>query len=38
MSNAEYKERIIKMLDGISNSRVLKQIYEITRALRGVAA
>lgn len=38
MSNTQYKEEIIKMLNRIDNSRVLKQIYEIVRTLKGVVA
>lgn len=38
MNNTQYKEEIIKMLDRIDNSRILKQIYEIVRILKGVAA
>ena len=37
MNNTQYKEQIVKMLDGISNSKILKQLYEIVRALKGVA-
>ena len=37
MNNTQYKEEIVKMLDKISSSRVLKQIYEIVRVLKGVA-
>ena len=37
MNNTQYKEQIVKMLDEISSSRILKQLYEIVRALKGVA-
>ena len=36
MNNTQYKEEIVEMLNKISSSRVLKQIYEIIRALKGV--